>query len=258
MTCLALTACGGSSSSGSPSPGDAPASDDAAPGNGTLTLSGTAREISTAGQTPLAGVVLTAYKASDDSVLGTATSAADGTFSITVTATSVDGYLKATTPGGYKDSYLYPPVTLTSNYTDVPVFVLKTATYNLVNSLLLMNNQSASNGWIAILIQDATGAPVLGATATSTPLGQIDYNDNNLPSTSASATAADGIAYDTNVTAGTVTVSASKAGSTFVSHAIKVRPNVVTLTIVPEALTAWSGSSPQQVAPATAGGSSRH
>jgi hypothetical protein len=231
MTCLALTACGGSSKSSSP---DAPG-DDAPLGAGTLALSGTAREISTSGQVPIAGVTLTAYKASDDSVLGTATSAADGTFTITVTATSIDGYLKATTPGtgsnAYKDSYLYPPSMLTTNYTGVPVFVLKTSTYNLVN-LLLMNNQSASNGWIAMLIQDATGAPVAGATAASTPAGRINYNDNNRPSTAAAATAADGIAYDTNVAAGTVMVSASKTGSTFVSHAIKVRPNVVTLTIV--------------------------
>jgi hypothetical protein len=245
-TCLALTACGGSSSSvppdssGSPGSVDAAGGDDAAidgpPTSGALTLSGTAKEISAAGQTPIGGVMLTAYQASDDSVLGTATSAADGTFSISVTATAVDGYLKASTPGtgpnAYKDSYLYPPSTLTANYTNVPVFVLKASNYDLVNSLLLMNNQTATNGWIALLVEDATTAPVAGAVVTSTPLGQVSYNANGLPSTTPKSTDVDGIAYDTNIATGQVTVNASKAGSTFKSHAIKVRPDVVTLTIV--------------------------
>jgi len=172
-------------------------------------------------------------------VLGTATSAADGTFSISVNATGagINGYLKATTPGtgqnAYKDSYLYPPATLTANYSGVPVYVLKVSTYNLVNSsFVLNNNQSAQNGWIALLLQDAAGAPVAGATVTSTPMGQVNYNASNLPSTSATATAADGIAYDTNITAGTVTVKAAKPGTSFAMHSIKVRPDVVTLTLV--------------------------
>ena len=206
---------------------------------GMLTLSGTAKEISASGQTPLSGVMLTAYSADDDSVLGTTTSAADGTFSITVNAsgTGITGYLKATTPGtgqnAYKDSYLYPPATLTANYSGVPVYVLKVSTYNLVNSNLLLNNhQSAQNGWIALLIEDAAGAPVAGATAASTPMGQINYNASNLPSTTATATAADGIVYDTNITAGTVLVKAMKTGTTFAMHSIKVRPDVVTLTLI--------------------------
>lgn len=240
-SCLAVTACGGSSSSGSPGSIDAPG-----PGGGpsdapstpsTLTLSGTAKEISTAGQTAIAGVTLTAYDAADDSVLGTATSAADGTFSISVnTGTgAINGYLKATTPGtganAYKDSYLYPPATLTGDYTGVPVYVLKVTTYTLANAVLV-NNQTAQNGWIALLVEDAAAAPVAGAVVTSTPMGQINYNANNVPSTSAKSTAADGIAYDTNVAAGDVVVSATKTGVTFKSHSIKVRPDVVTLTLI--------------------------
>lgn len=235
--CLAVAGCGGSSSSSSG------AIDAAGDGAGStpvmLTLSGIAREISATGQTAIAGVVLTAYNAADDGVLGTATSAADGTFSISVNATGagINGYLKATTPGtgpnAYKDTYLDPPATLTANYSGVPVYVLKVNTYNLVNSsFLLDNNQSAQNGWLAVLVQDAAMAPVAGATITSTPMGQVNYNANGLPSLSATATAADGIAYDTNIAPGTVTVKASKAGISFAMHSIKVRPDVVTLTLV--------------------------
>jgi len=235
--CLAVTACGGSSSSSSG------AIDAAGDGAGSapvmLTLSGIAREISATGQTVLAGVMLTAYNAADDSVLGTATSAADGTFSISVNATGagINGYLKAATPGtgpnAYKDTYLYPPATLTANYTGVPVYVLKVNTYNLVNSsFLLDNNQSAQNGWIALLIEDTTGAAVAGATVTSTPMGQVNYNASNLPSATATATATDGIAYDTNITPGAVTVKAARTGTSFAMHTIKVRPDVVTLTLI--------------------------
>jgi hypothetical protein len=218
---------------------DAPGADGAGTTPGMLTLSGTAKEISASGQTAIAGVMLTAYNAADDSVLGTATSAADGTFSITVNAggQGINGYLKATTPGtgqnAYKDSYLYPPATLTANYSGVPVYVLKVSTYNLVNSsLLLNNNQSAQNGWIALLVEDATAAVVAGAKVTSTPMGQVNYNASNLPSATATATATDGIAYDTNITPGAVTVKATKAGTSFLEHSIKVRPDVVTLTLI--------------------------
>jgi len=174
-------------------------------------------------------------------VLGTATSASDGTFSVTVTSngTALDGYLKATTPGtgadAYKDSYLYPPGALTADYTGVPVFVLKNSTYDLVNgALLLGNHQSAQNGWLAVLVVDGTAAPLAGAVVTSTPAGQVNYNASGLPSKMATATAADGIAYDTNLAPGQVMVSATKTGAALASHSVKVRPDVVTLTIVTE------------------------
>jgi len=237
--CFAVAACGGSSSSSPSGSIDAPAADGAGSSTpGMLTLSGTAKEIAASGQTAIAGVVLTAYNAADDSVLGTATSAADGAFSITVNAggAGINGYLKARTPGtgtnAYKDSYLYPPTTLTTDYASVPVYVLKVSTYNLVNNILLGNNQSAQNGWIALLVQDAAGAPVAGAAVTSAPMGQVNYNASNLPSTTPTVTAADGIAYDTNVTAGDVVVKATRTGTPFTMHSIKVRPDVVTLTLV--------------------------
>jgi len=236
---LAVAGCGSSSSSNTAidaSGGDDASVDGSTTTPGMLTLSGIAREISAGGQTPIAGVMLTAYNAADDSVLGMAASAADGTFSITAKAPAgTDGYLKATTPGtgqnAYKDTYLYPPATLTANLSNVPVFVLKVSTYDLANRLL-GNGQTAQNGWIALIVQDAAMMPVAGAKVTSTPMGQVNYNANNLPSPGAMSTAADGIAYDTNIAVGTVSVKATKPGSTFAMHSIKVRPDVVTLTLI--------------------------
>ena len=64
-------------------------------------------------------------------------------------------------------------------------------------------------------------------------MGKVNYNGTDgKPSKTATATFTDGIAYDTAITAGTVTVSAAATGTTFMSHAIKVRPDVLTLTLV--------------------------
>jgi len=231
---LALAACG--SSSGTPAGGDGALAIDAPAVPAMLVLSGTTSEISASGQTPTAGVVITAYNAADDSVLGTATSAgATATFSISVATHGqpIDGYLKAVTPGAFKQTFLYPPFSLTKDYANVPVFVMKSSTYDLINGVL-GNNQKTTQGWIALLALDAAQTAVAGATASSTPSGQIAYNSGGVPSTSATSTAADGIAYDTAVATGQVTVAAAKAGTTFHAHAIQVRADVVTLTIVSE------------------------
>ena len=230
-TCL-VTACGGSSSgSGADAATDTPPT-------GGVKLSGTVKEIAALATTPHAGVTLTAYNAADDSVLGTATSAADGTFTLNAATggAAIQGYLKATTPGGtgnsaYKDSYLYPPTALSADYAGIPVYILTVGTYGLANTVLGIT-QDPANGWLALVIEDAAAAPVAGAVVTSTPAGQIAYNVSGRPSMSGIATEADGIAYDTNVPPGQVTVSATKTGTTFASHAIKVRPDVVTLTLV--------------------------
>ncbi|HEY4176746.1 MAG TPA: hypothetical protein VGM90_07940 [Kofleriaceae bacterium] len=209
---------------------------DAPAGSLSLTISGVASEISTSGTSPLAGVVVTAYASAGDVALGMATSGADGSFSIAVStnAASVDGYLKATFGTTYKDTYLYPPHPLTADYPDVPVFVLSANTYSLANALL-QDGQQATNGWIAMVIEDAAGVPVAGATTTSSPMGTVNYNGSSgLPSKSAASTASDGIAYDTNIAAGDVSVMAAKTGATFLSHTIKVRPDVVTMTLVTE------------------------
>jgi hypothetical protein len=239
---IAVVACGsdsGSTVDGAPG-GSGSGSGSGSGGTMTLTLSGTAQDITTQGRSPLANVMITAYKASDDSVLGMATSAADGTFSISVTTTTaIDGYLKATYgTSGYQTTYLYPPHPLTADYANVPVFMISTSTWGLANTLL-GNGQNASShkGWIALIVQDAAAAAVPGAVVTSTPMGQVNYNStgaNPLPSTSATSTGSDGIAYDTNIAPGTVTVSATKTGATFLSHDIKVRQDVVTLTLITE------------------------
>jgi hypothetical protein len=201
----------------------------------TITISGIASEITISGRAALADVMITVYKASDDSVITTATTDAMGQFSVSTTTTNgapVDGYLKATKTG-LKETYLYPPAPLAADFANVPVLMLKQSTQNLANSLGGAPAPDATKGWVALIIDDASMMPVMGATLTSTPTGSIHYNSSaGVPQAQATSTAVDGIAYAMNVPAGSVMVSATKTGTTFKSHAVNARADKVTLTLI--------------------------
>jgi len=203
----------------------------------TLTISGIASEITAGGRTPQAGVMVTVYKTSDDSLMGMATTDSAGAYSITVNTNGspVDGYLKATF-SGLKDTYLYPPGPLSSDFSGVTTLMLKQSTQNLANQLAGAAPPSASMGWVALLVLDApmtSANTVMGATISTTPAGEIHYNGSaGVPQAQATSTAMDGIAYSMNVPAGQVMVSASKSGLTFKSHSINARADKVTLTLV--------------------------
>ena len=71
-----------------------------------------------------------------------------------------------------------------------------------------------------------------GATVTSSPAGDVHYNDASGPSAAASSTAADGIAYIFNVPTGDVTLSGAAGGVTLRSHHFVSRTNVFTTTLI--------------------------
>ncbi len=212
---------------------------DAAPPPSMLTISGVASEITTGGRTPQAGVAISVYNVSDDSMIGTATTDANGAYSITVSTNGspVDGYLKATKTG-LKETYLYPPGPLSSDFAGVTTLMLSQSTQNLANMVGGAAPPDATKGWIAMLVLDApqtSANAVMGATVTATPTGEIRYNSSaGIPGGpgQATSTAMDGIAYVMNVPAGQVTVGASKSGLTFKSHPVKARADKVTLTLV--------------------------
>jgi hypothetical protein len=199
-----------------------------------ITISGVSSSIGISGRTPLGGVAIAVFKASDDSLIAMTTSDMQGVFSISAPSNgaAIDGYLKATI-ATYKDTYLYPPGPLSSDFANVPVLMLTQSTQNLANQLGGAAAPSATKAWIGAIIDDAAMAPVMGAVLTSSPAGEIKYNGNaGIPQAQATSTAADGIAYSMNVAAGDVTLGATKAGSTFHSHTIKARADKVTLTLV--------------------------
>jgi hypothetical protein len=228
---LALVGCGDDGGGGG---GNADAAPDV---SSMLTISGVASEITAGGRTPQPGVMIQVFNVADDSMIAMTTTDANGAYSITVSTNGspVDGYLKAT-KAGLKETFLYPPGPLSSDFAGVTTLMLKQGTQDLANQLAGAAPPSATTGWIAMLVLDApqtSAMTVMGATVTASPSGEIKYNGSaGVPQAQAMSTAMDGIAYAMNVPAGQVTVGASKSGLTFKSHAVNARADKITLTLV--------------------------
>jgi hypothetical protein len=75
-----------------------------------------------------------------------------------------------------------------------------------------------------------------GATVSANPAAaKYAYIDANGLPDSTTGTAADGVAFMVDVApTGTITVSATKSGVTFKSHALKARADVLTTTLITE------------------------
>lgn len=231
---LALAACGGSSSSGNTPDGstgggqhDAPSAPAMVTFSGTVTAKGLSSN-------PLSGVTLGAYTNTGTTPIATATSDSSGNFSMMVPTggTALQGYVKASF-SGYLDTYLYPPTAVSADETGLTVFMVTSSTLDLLSNNLCRDQQQATKGVIGIEVMDASMAKVAGATVSSQPAAMSDcYNSGGTPSSGVHMTDTDGIGYLLNVPAGTVTVSASKSGSTFMSHQLDARAGALTLTII--------------------------
>ena len=216
--------------------GDDGGSADAAPQvPAMISISGMASARSLSGSMPVPGVAIVALKASDDSMVAMATTDAGGLYTITIPTNGmpVDGYLKASITG-YLTTYLYPPYPLTADFGSGSLNMLTTNTRDLL-STIAQGNQQGGMGLIALEVVDKTNATVGGAMVSSSPAGNpVRYDGSNgLPSSSATMTDADGVAYLFNVAPGTVTVSATGA-KTFRSHAVKAYADNFTTTLVSE------------------------
>jgi hypothetical protein len=150
--------------------------------------------------------------------------------SISTGGTPVDGYLQISNTG-YITTYAYPPAPLAANATESGILVTTSEFANL--STVANVTQDPSKGFIAVVVEDCAGAPIAGATISTNPAaGTIRYNSGGFPSSSATSTAADGIAYAFNVTAGDVIVSATGGGHTLRAHTVAARTDGIILTAV--------------------------
>jgi hypothetical protein len=231
-----LVACGGSgTNTGDDTQIDAPPMiKDAPPSNipAMITVSGTAAQQAQSGETPLAGVAISAFKVGDESTaLGTATTDAQGKYTMTLTTNNmpVDCYFKAT-KSGFVDSYSYPAGPLVKDYPMGDANMLDTSTYGL---LVSFGGGHSGNGVIAMGVFDASGMPIEGATVESNPAsGAYKYSDASGFPTSTSGTAADGHAFMFDVPPGNVTVNAIKSGTQFHSHQLNARADKFTTTVI--------------------------
>jgi hypothetical protein len=202
-----------------------------------ITITGTAKATGTS-STPLAGVAVTAYQAADENTaVATATSDSNGAFSLDVTTNGMplDGYIKGTI-SGYLDLYLYPPAAITADYAGAAINMVNESTIELLSNLCgdaISATGANAKGAMGVEVADSTGTVVAGAVVTSTPTAaKYCYNgQNGLPSSSGTTTGADGLGYLIDLS-GDVTVTATKAGSTFSNNKLKVRIGSLTTTII--------------------------
>lgn len=199
----------------------------------TVTVAGVASTVGIGGRTPLAGVAIAAFPEGGTTSIAMTTSAANGTYSLVIPTSGValDGYLKGT-QSGKKDNFLYPPKPLTVDVPSAPVLMVTQGIFDTLASLAQVN-QDPAKGWVGVQVFDAANMPVAGVVVTSSPAGTVKYNGSTgTPSRTATMTDVDGIAYIFNVTAGSVTISATGGGMTFFSHPVIARADQVTTTLI--------------------------
>jgi hypothetical protein len=208
----------------------------------TLIISGRATEQTFSGAIAVDGALIEAYRAGDETTpIAMTTTNAGGNYTLTIeTGTvAIDGYLKAT-KAGLLDTYLYPPEPVYQDFDMASIVMATQANFDSM-STVAQGGQIPENGFIGLVVTNGS-SPVQGATISSEPTagapGPTVYRYNGtvgttlFPSATPTSTNTDGVAYVFNAPPGQVTVSAMKTGMTFKSHAVKVRPGVITTTLI--------------------------
>lgn len=194
---------------------------------GLVTVNGMIREA--LAPNPVSSAIVTAFRVGTTDSIAIDTSATNGDYAVSITTggTPVNGYLRVR-KSGKLDTYAYPARPLAGNLTTNVLMPTQSELDFL--ALAVSITQSASNGFIGVVVKDCFGATVAGATVSTTPAGTVKYNSGGAPSGSATSTSTDGVAYVFNVPAGDVTVKATGGGETLRQHVVTARAGTVTLT----------------------------
>ncbi len=230
LALVVLVACGGGDDDG----GDN-SNVDAPPAPQTIMVSGVAQTVDGTDTVPLEGATIEAFRSSGGGALATTTSAADGTYSLTLETggVAIDGYLKGTSATRL-DTYLYPPRPLAADQTDATMLIITQDTLDLLG-IFAGTNQDPAKGFIGLIVQDGNGTATAGATVTINPMGTatILYADGGLPSSSATATDDSGTVFIANVNVGDITVDGVAPGAQPLhEHTVNVRAGVITTTLL--------------------------
>ena len=202
---------------------------------GQFTISGKTTERGLGGETVVSGVRLAIYDGSNPTTpIKETMSNQAGEFSMTIMHTGpLDGYMTATKMG-YVDIHMWPEKPFEENDTDANINMITPSNRDFLSSLS-GGNQMAGMGLIGLAIIDNAGNTVGGAMVSSTPAaGAYKYTGSNgLPSSTATSTSMDGVAFMFNVPpSGAITVTATKASMTFKSHPVKAPADKMVLTVV--------------------------
>ena len=170
------------------------------------------------------------FRTGDTTHLAGDTTNTPGQYSLAIPTdgTPVNGYLAISDSGHHIDTYAYPAVPLAADVTE-NVLMVSSNEFSLLAGAAGIN-PVAGDGFIGVVVRNCQGTSVAGATVTSMPTGTVRYNAGGLPSSTATSTAADGVAYIANVGPGNVTVQATASGHTLRQHTVNARANAITLT----------------------------
>ncbi len=199
-----------------------------------ITISGTGRQVNGFAIGTSAGVLVEAFRGTATTPEATTTTAADGKYTITFTTNgvAVNGTIRGK-KATFLDSYLYPGNAIYADVASAPVLMLKQADIDLIAQLSGASPLAAGTNFVGVAVTDCAGNNITGATITTSPAVKIRYNGSNgLPSSSGTATGADGVAFLFEAPAGNLVITATVNGMAYPARTIKVIANTTAATIV--------------------------
>jgi hypothetical protein len=171
-----------------------------------------------------------AFRTGDTTHIAGDTTDTAGNYSLGITTggTPVNGYLTVSDSNHHITTSAYPAVPLVGDITE-NVLMVSTTEFGILAASAGIT-PVAGDGFIGVVVRNCQGTPIAGAQVSSSPGGEVRYNAAGVPSSTASATADDGVAYIANVAAGNVTVMATASGHTLRQHVVNAKADAITLT----------------------------
>ena len=125
----------------------------------------------------------------------------------------------------------YSALAYAADHQDKLAGVMVTSTTYAGIALFEGQTQDAAKAFAAVAILDCAGNTVTGATVTTSAGGTAKYDGAMGPSSAATSTGADGIAYVFNMTPGDATINVTVGGKPYRTHHIFTRAGVFTITL---------------------------
>jgi hypothetical protein len=199
---------------------------------GALRISGTTVGIPVfGGAIPRAGVAIELSTTLDGTPMVQTSSGADGSYSLSVPISGPIGSNELTGYLALREEGLLPSLLVPDGPIDADIkgMYSPVTSETAVATLYAVSGigRKASAGTLGIMVLDCDGVPVVDARVSITPppAALVYTDDAGSPNGSLASTRGTGIVYALNVPVGTVTVTASKTGETFMTHDVPMLDN---------------------------------
>jgi hypothetical protein len=182
---------------------------------------------------PLSGASVQVFRRSGGAVLASATSAGNGTYTLSVATGGdpLDTYVRASSGTLFKtELYAASVVVADTSGSD---FILTDATTLGFLTGLVDVTQEASLGAVTVRVADCDNNPVAGATITGFGGTRVFYaGDDGRPSADPTETGSQGLASGFNVPVGSLTINADVDGETLRANTIASRAGTIALAAI--------------------------